>query len=141
MVDKLPISNHVIVCGYGIIGQKIVDVLEENNVPFIIIDSDESKVKWIIEKGFNVVHGDATISSTLKSASISSAKAIAIVMDNDAKDLFTILTARDLNKDIFIVTRANDEFLREKLIDAGADYVTLPQKSASNQILKEFGLV
>ncbi len=140
MPDKLSISGHVIVCGYGIIGQRIVDVLVENKIDFIIIDSDESKVKWIIEKGFKVIHGDATLSPVLKNASISTAKAIAIVMDNDAKDLFTILTARDLNKEIFIVTRANDEFLKEKLLEAGADYITLPQKSASNEILKELGL-
>ncbi|MCL5424000.1 MAG: NAD-binding protein [Candidatus Marsarchaeota archaeon] len=140
MPDKLSISGHVIVCGYGIIGQRIVDVLVENKIDFVIIDSDESKVKWIVEKGFKVIHGDATLSPILKNASISTAKAIAIVMDNDAKDLFTILTARDLNKEIFIVTRANDEFLKEKLLEAGADYITLPQKSASNEILKELGL-
>ncbi len=140
MPDKLSISGHVIVCGYGIIGQRIVDVLVENKIDFVIIDSDESKVKWIVEKGFKVIHGDATLSPVLKNASISTAKAIAIVMDNDAKDLFTILTARDLNKEIFIVTRANDEFLKEKLLEAGADYITLPQKSASNEILKELGL-
>ena len=140
MQDKFNLSGHVIICGYGIIGQRIVDVLVENKIDFVIIDSDESKVKWITDKGFKVIHGDATLSNILKNASIATAKAIAIVMDNDAKDLFTILTARDLNKEIFIVTRANDDFLKEKLIEAGADYITLPQKSASNEILKELGL-
>ena len=78
--------------------------------------------------------------SVLKAASIVTAKAIAIVMDDDAKNLFTILTARDINKNIFIATRANDEFLREKLIEAGADYVIMPQKSASKEILKELDI-
>ena len=40
-----------------------------------------------------------------------------MVVDNDAKNLFAVLTARDLNKTIFIATRANDEFLKEKLIE------------------------
>jgi voltage-gated potassium channel Kch len=48
-----------------------------------------------------------------------------------------VLTARDLNKKLFIAARANDEFVREKLIEAGADYIVMPQRAASAEILKE----
>jgi len=133
----LDLKGHAIVCGYGIVGQKVVDVLEERNMKFIIIDMDPKKVERIRELGYNVLEGDATHSRTLKAAKIDVAKAIAIVLDDDAKTLFTVLTARDLNKKIFIAARANDEFVREKLIEAGADYIVMPQKAASNEIVKE----
>ena len=139
MAEKKTLSNHVIICGYGRVGEKIVDVLSENNISFIIIELNAEKAESLRERGYSVLQGDATMLSVLKAASIVTAKAIAIVMDDDAKNLFTILTARDINKNIFIATRANDSFLREKLIEAGADFVVMPQKSASHEILKELG--
>lgn len=138
MATKFPgIKNHVVVCGFGVVGQKIVDVLLDKNLPFVIIDIDEKTIEHAKDLGYKAVTGDATMSMVLRDASIETAKAIAIAMDNDAKNLFAVLTARDLNKHIFIATRANDEFVREKLVEAGADYIVMPQKSASKEIIKE----
>jgi voltage-gated potassium channel len=131
------ISGHVIVCGYGIVGSKVVSSLIEHNIGFVIIENDPNIVKVIEELGYNVIQGDATSSRILKSAGVASAKAIAVVMDNDAKNLFAVLTARDLNKKIFIATRSNDDFIREKLVDAGADFIVMPQKTASIEIVDE----
>ncbi len=133
-------TNHVIICGGGIVGQKIAAMLSEGNIPFIIIEQNEKTADKMRANGYQVLTGDATLSINLKQASISTAKAIAVVMDNDAKNLFAVLTARDLNKKLFIATRANDEFMREKLIEAKADYVIMPQKTASKEILKELGI-
>ena len=135
--DFRDLKNHVIVCGYGIIGQKLVDSLVEHNVDFVIIENSPEVVKRIEEQRYRFINGDATSSRVLKSAGVAAAKAIAIVMGEDAKNLFTVLTARDLNKKIFIATRSNDDFIREKLIDAGADYIVMPQKTASKEIVKE----
>lgn len=138
--EKKNLFNHVIVCGYGIVGERVVAVLKDAGIEFVVIELEDNKVRELHDKGYAVVHGDATSSTVLEEASIGTAKAVAIVMDNDAKDLFSILTVRSINKDVFIATRANDEFLREKLIEAGADYVIMPQKSASKEILKELGI-
>ncbi len=132
--------NHAIICGYGIVGNKIAAMLSESKIEFVIVEISEPKARELRSMGYKVVHGDATSSIALKNASINTAKAVAIVMDNDAKNLFAVLTARDLNKSVFIATRANDEFLREKLIEAGADYVIMPQRSAAKEILKELGI-
>ncbi|MEM0148583.1 MAG: NAD(P)-binding protein [Candidatus Micrarchaeaceae archaeon] len=139
-METKQMSNHVIICGGGIVGQKIAAMLFESNIPFIIIEINEKVAEKMRLAGYSVIVGDATLSVNLKQAFISTAKAIAIVMDNDAKNLFAVLTARDLNKKIFIATRANDEFMREKLIEAKADYVIMPQKTASSEILKELGI-
>ena len=137
MVKGLGMEGHVIVCGYGIVGQKVVEVLTERNISFVIIEIDSKKVNKLRELGYTVIEGDATYSRTLKSAGIENARAIAIVLDDDAKNLFTVLAAHDLNKRIFITARANDEFVREKLIEAGADYIVMPQRTASKEIVNE----
>jgi voltage-gated potassium channel len=138
MLLKFPeLKDHVIICGYGIVGQKISDILLEHNIPFLIIDIDPKIIKKADELGIKAIEGDATSSKTLNFASIEFANMIAIVMDNDAKNLLTTLTARDLNKNIFIATRASNEFIRNKLIEGGANYVVMPQKAASKEILKE----
>jgi len=137
MVKGLGFEGHVIVCGCGVVGQKVVDVLAERNIHFIAIEIDPKKVERLKEQGYNVIEGDATYSRTLKSAGIENAKAIAVVIDDDAKNLFTVLAAHDLNKKLFIAARANDEFVREKLIEAGADYVVMPQRTASKEIVSE----
>ena len=134
-MDEL--TGHTIVCGYGVVGQRIVATLIEHGIKFVVVEYDPDVVKKGIEKGYAVIEGDATSSRVLKGAGITNARAIAIAMDNDAKNLFAVLTARDLNKDIFIATRANDKLVREKMIEAGADYIVMPQNSASDEIVAE----
>lgn len=137
MANRMGFDGHIIVCGYGVVGQKIVDVLLEYNMRFVIIENNQKKIEMLRELGYNVIGGDATYSKTLKSAGIENAKAIAVALDDDAKNLFTVLAAHDLNKKLFIAARANDEFVREKLVEVGADYIVMPQRTASNEILKE----
>ena len=137
MAGKSALKDHIIVCGYGIVGQRVVDILAEEDVPFIVIEVDKQKAENVRQRGYEAISGDATKEKILKDAGIKSAKAIAIVMDNDAKNLFSVLTAKDLNKEIFIATRANDDAVRQKLIEAGADYIVMPQKAASKEIADE----
>jgi voltage-gated potassium channel len=130
-------GGHVIVCGYGLVGEKIVDILLQHNIDIVVVDSDKSKIDLLNERGVRAVFGDATSSKVLKAAGIEKATAIAVAMDDDAKNLFTVITARSLNDKIIIATRANDEFLKDKLKEAGAKFVATPNKSASDELFRE----
>jgi voltage-gated potassium channel len=130
-------GGHVIVCGYGLVGEKIVDILLQHNIDIVVVDSDKSKIDLLNERGVRAVFGDATSSKVLKAAGIEKAAAIAVAMDDDAKNLFTVITARSLNDKIIIATRANDEFLKDKLKEAGAKFVATPNKSASDELFRE----
>ena len=130
-------EGHVIICGYGVVGQKIAEQLSEHGISFVIVELDQYKAEALMEQGYNVVRGDATKSSVLKSAGLETAKAIAAVLNEDAKNLFIVITARDIRKDIVIASRANDEFVREKLIEAGANHIVMPQITASKEIIRE----
>ncbi|MGA3020726.1 MAG: NAD(P)-binding protein [Candidatus Micrarchaeales archaeon] len=131
------LRDHVIVCGYGLVGEKIVDILLQHNIDFVVIDIDTKKIELLNGKGIPTIYGDATSSKVLRSAGIDRAKAIAVAMDDDAKNLFTVITAKSLNDKIIIATRANDEFLKDKLKEAGAEFVATPNKSASDELFKE----
>jgi len=130
-------KDHVIVCGYGIVGGRIVDILLEHKVNVVVIEMDHKKVEILRDRGIPVVEGDATTSKALKEAGIADAKAIAIAMDDDAKNLFATITAKSLNENIIIATRANDDLFETKLTDAGANFVATPNKSASDELFNE----
>jgi len=130
-------KDHVIVCGYGIVGERVIDILLEHKVSVIVIEMDHKKAELLRDRGIPVVEGDATTSKALKEAGIADAKAIAIAMDDDAKNLFATITAKSLNENIIIATRANDELFETKLIDAGANFVATPNKSASDELFNE----
>ena len=131
------LKDHVIICGFGIVGEKIADILNEYKIPFIVIEVDEKKIEQLKKYDYNFIEGSAMKSKNLKDANIKSAKAIAVVMDDEAKNLFTVITAKDINKDIFIATRTNDLLIKDRIIEAGANYVVMPQKIASKEIIDE----
>jgi voltage-gated potassium channel len=131
------IRDHAIVCGYGLVGEKIVEILQQHGIKIVMVEVNPDKARVLRDKGLTVVQGDATSSKILKIAGVERARAIAIAMDNDAKDLFTVITAKSLNDKIVIATRANDELLKEKLKEAGASFVATPNKSASDELFKE----
>jgi voltage-gated potassium channel len=129
--------DHVIICGYGLVGENVTDILLQHGIRVLVIDQNEKIIRLLSEKGVPAIEGDATSAKILRSAGIERAKAIAIAMDDDAKNLFTVITARSLNGKIIIATRANDELLKEKLKEAGAGFVATPNKSASDELFKE----
>ncbi len=131
------LKDHVIVCGYGLVGEKIVELFQQYHIPFVVVEIDKAKADYLKEKGIPTVWGDATASRTLKEAGIEKAKAIAIATDDDAKNLFILITAKSLNDHIIIATRANNDIVVNKLKEAGAGFVAAPNKSASDELFRE----
>ncbi|MGC9037552.1 MAG: potassium channel family protein [Candidatus Micrarchaeia archaeon] len=131
------LKDHVIVCGYGLVGEKVVELLQQYKIPYVVVEIDKAKADVLKEKGIPVVCGDATSSKVLKEAGIEKAKAIAIATDDDAKNFFTVITAKSLNSKIIIATRANSELIVNKLKEAGANFIATPNKSASEELFRE----
>ncbi len=130
-------DNRVIVCGFGAVGKKVADVLKDHDMKVLVIELDPFQKDNIRELGYDVLIGDATSAQTLKKANIKTARAIVAAIDNDAKNLFIVLTAHQLNNDIFIATRTKDEMVTEKFTEAGANYIVNSLKSATNEIMNE----
>ena len=129
------LKNHYIVCGYGRMGREVCDTLVDNNELFVVIDSDQERIDELIEKGFLFIHGDGANDDTLIEAGIEKAKGLAAVVKSDAENIFITLSARELNKDLFVVARAIEERTESKLQKAGADRVVKPYELGGKRIV------
>jgi len=130
-------KDHIIVCGYGRVGKQACAELLEHNEKVIVIDN---KLK-IIEKLQEVpelmyIHGDATQDEILTEANIHDAKALIATFPNDADNLFVVLTARQMNPKLTIISRAYDSHSDQKLKRAGATNVIMPDKVGGQRMAK-----
>jgi len=125
-VDKL--ENHYIVCGAGDTGTYIVDQFIKRDVSYVVIEKDPDKVEQVIDRGGLAVEGDATIEEDLLKVNIGKARGLLCCLSNDADNVFTVLTARELNPNLFIVSRAIDDKADVKLLKAGADKTVSPNE-------------
>ncbi len=118
------VSGHVIVCGWGLVGHAIAEEIAETKQELVIVEIEPDKVNGVEHR---VVIGDATTDEVLRQAGIDRAAALVAAVDGDAENSFITLSARSLNPDLFIVSRARSRDSGEKLMRAGADRVVNPQ--------------
>ncbi|MEE9431807.1 MAG: potassium channel protein [Melioribacteraceae bacterium] len=130
------ISNHYVVCGFGRMGSQIAEHLLENNLSFVVIENEPNNVTKLNELGYLYVDGDATDDDALIKSGVERAKGLVAVLSTDAENVFTTLSARELNKKIFIVARAIDEGTGGKLKKAGADRVVKPYELGGNRMVQ-----
>lgn len=128
------LKEHFIVCGYGNIGKYVCEQLLEKHSPFVVIERDSDKIEDIKDEGYPFVEGDATDDDTLESAGVHRARGMVVVMGSDADNVFTTLSAKSLNPDIFVVARAIEEETEPKLLKAGAGRVVKPYEAAGTKM-------
>lgn len=125
-IDNL--DGHVIVCGYGRVGEMAVSELNDHDTTVVIVEKDEAKSEQLRHEGFIVISGDATRDENLDKAGVNRAKALISTMPIDAHNLYVILSAREKNKNILLISRASQMNSVNKLKVAGADNVIMPDK-------------
>ena len=126
-VEKL--SDHVIICGYGRNGRQAAQVLKKHNKRFVVIENNV-KITKILNHKFQdlVLAGDSTQDEVLLKAGILKAKALITTLPVDADNMFIVLTARNLNPKLTIISRASEDGSDVKIKIAGADNVIMPDK-------------
>lgn len=124
MLDKL--VDHYIVCGAGRVGRSVVRELVRNNASFLVVDTDHARVEWALEQGYLAVVADATQDETLEAVHIERAKGLVAALATDAENLYVVLTAHGMNKDLTVVSRATNDGAADKLRKAGATMVLTP---------------
>ncbi len=128
------IRDHFIVCGYGRIGEVIVDELKRQGVAYVVIERDPERVHEIIEAGGLAVEADASREEVLERVGIHRAKGLIAAVGTDAENVYAVLTARVLRPDLFIIGRADTHDAVRKLRQAGADRVILPYLIGARQM-------
>ena len=120
------LKDHYIICGFGKTGSQICHELALRGQKFLVLDNDRDKLERALRDGFLVLQGDATLESVLEEAGIAKAKGIAAITGSDATNVFIVLTARGMNRALFIISRFEDEETENKLKRAGADRAVSP---------------
>lgn len=123
------LSNHYIVCGAGDTGIYIIDELIKVDKDFVVIDRDEERIKKISEdRNILYIIGDTENDETLLKAGIKRAQGLAVSLPEDRDNLFVVLTARSLNSNLIIVSKAIDESSIGKIKKAGANRIISPNQ-------------
>lgn len=134
-IEKL--KGHVIVCGYGRNGKQACLELIEHGENVVVIDSEESSIDRIrLQPELLFVQGDATQEDVLNMANIAEAKALITAIPNDAENVYVVLTAREMNSKIKIISRSEKSQSDNKLKRAGADNVIMPDRIGGQQMAK-----
>lgn len=123
-INKL--KNHYIVCGYGRIGRVLCQLIKEESLDVVVIEQDEALIGTLEKDKMHYLHGDAAEEDILEKAGIKKASFLVTALATDTANVFLVLTARQLNPDVFIMARASNPDVRSKLMVAGANMVESP---------------
>ena len=127
-------ENHVIVCGFGRVGQEIATQLSEHGVAYVVVDQRSEVLENATANGSAVLLGDATEEEVLAGAHIERARALVAAADSDLGNTYIVLTARSLNPDLFISGRAGSDSAERRMLSAGADRVISPYQIAGRRM-------
>lgn len=126
--------NHYILCGAGETGWNAIKRFQKSNVDFVVIENDEAIVKELLDEGIPTIFGDASHEETLDKARIKTARGLIASLSKDSDNVFTVLTARELNPDLYIVSRAIDKNSHLKLKRAGANNTISPNEIGGSRM-------
>ncbi|MEH6514929.1 MAG: potassium channel family protein, partial [Maribacter arcticus] len=121
------LNQHVVVCGFGRNGMQAAEKLKAYKKPFVVIEKDKEVIERFSED-ILFIEGDANDDDVLLQSGIERAQYLIAALPDDAANLFVVLSARQLKKDLFIISRASLVNSQKKLFLAGADKVIMPDK-------------
>ncbi len=121
------LSDHVIVCGYGRVGTQAASQLMAHHNQFVVVEQDDQIIEaFELKREFPFLKGNATTDEDLIKAGIEKAAALITTLPSDADNLFVVLTAREINPNLTIISRASKSSSVKKLKIAGANNVIMP---------------
>lgn len=120
------LADHYVVCGFGRMGRIVCKELAAKPARFVIVEKDPAALRHLEGEGHLYVDGDATEDAVLSQAGIARARGLVSALSRDEDNVYVVLSARQLNPELLIVARAEDERSETKLLRAGATRVVSP---------------
>jgi CPA2 family monovalent cation:H+ antiporter-2 len=137
-------DRHIIICGFGKIGQNIAKLISQEKINYIALDYNIGVLQAARKAGLNVMFGDSTHRGILQAAGIERAAAVIICHDDPGITEKTLVQARKLNPELPVLVRTSDDSNYEKLRDAGATEIVPETLEASliltSQLLSVMGM-
>ena len=122
------LQDHVVICGFGRYGREICDNFSRHGTPFVVIERQPALITYLHEQRYLCVEGDATHDRILEEANIAQAKTLICTLPDDADSVYVVLSARQMNENLNIISRATSPRSEAKLKRAGASEVVTPEK-------------
>ncbi|MFM7407811.1 MAG: cation:proton antiporter [Cuspidothrix sp.] len=143
--EDLPQKNHIVVCGYGRLGKNLVKLLQQYQLPVVVIDQSESRIEQLREAGIPYVYGNAVSLHVLETAGVNHAQGMAIALPDPASIRLCLKRALEVCPELDTVVRATQDKNIEVLYQLGAKEVVQPEFEASlemvNYLLITVGLL
>ena len=130
----LRMKDHVIIVGYGLNGRNLARVLEETEIPYVVLDLDGDTVRRESRSGAPISYGDATNPNVLRRMRIEDARVLVIAISDPFAARRAVQIARSLNPKIHIVVRTRYLKELEDLHQLGADDVVPEEFETSIEI-------
>jgi len=128
------LKDHIILCGYGRVGEEIARTFKEEGIPFVIIENRPGSVNRLEQSEYLYLEGDATSNEVLKEAGIEKARGLVAAVGTDADNTYITLSGRELRPDLFIEARASGDEAGKKLRSAGANRVVSPNNIGARRM-------
>nr|WP_225225820.1 cation:proton antiporter [Komarekiella delphini-convector] len=129
--EELPLKDHVVVCGYGRVGRNLVKLLQQHNLPIVVIDQSESRIQQLRDAGVSYVYGNCVSLHVLETAGVNHAKGMAIALPDPMSSRLCLKRALELCPELDLVVRATQDKNIEVLYQLGAREVVQPEFEAS----------
>lgn len=120
---SVPLQDHVILCGYGRVGQVIGRFLRQEGIPYVALDADPVRVQAAALAGENIHYGDGAQSSVLRALGLAQARLLVIAFNEDRQALTVVRLVRRLREDLPVLVRTADDSQWKILREAGATEV------------------
>jgi voltage-gated potassium channel len=131
------IKDHYIVCGAGRVGMHAAEKLKEAGKKIVVIENDCERAENMRDKGYIVVEGDCVNEEVLEKAKIKNARGLIAATGDDQKNVFVILTSKDLNPKMKIAARVNDQNSRNEFERAGANIIVTPEVTGGYELAEK----
>jgi|GEM_PF-148646 len=128
------LRRHYVVCGFGQVGETVADELAAAKVPFVVLERDPERAEIAGKKGYAVHVGNAVSEDDLEAVRLAEAAGLVSTMSSEVENVYTVLTAREMNPGIHIVARASNEVANKKLRRVGANRVISPTSTGSRHM-------
>lgn len=127
LADLDRMRGYTVICGFGRVGQVVVERLASGKEPFVIIDPEPENIRRATIQGYPAILGDAASDELLRKAGIAERAArVLCITSDDMTNVFVTISARQMNSKLEIISRANRKEVINKLKLAGANRVVAP---------------
>ncbi|WP_306483784.1 TrkA family potassium uptake protein [Anaerococcus sp.] len=115
------LDEHYIICGSGELADVIIEKFIKEGLDFLVITDDRADLDDYSHHDILVIEGQATEEEILEKAGIGRAKGLIAALPSEVDNIVTVLTARNLNKDIYIIANSTSKSDSQKLMKVGAN--------------------